>query len=131
MTLTRKDFAAFSLILLSLIAFYPELFLAKSASLIGDHLEQHYQWTYILAESVKQFQLPFWTPLVHSGFPLVAEGQVGAFYLPNLILCFLLPIQWAYSYMNVVHFLIAGIGTYLYARQMKLTHSASLVASFV
>ena len=114
-----------------LFAFYPELFLVKAAPLTGDHLEQHYPWAYLLAQSVKEFKLPFWTPLIHCGFPLVAESQVGAFYLPNLILYFSLPFHVAYSYMNLIHWFIAGWGTYLYAKHMKLGAMPSFVAAVI
>ena len=114
-----------------LFAFYPRLFLAQAAPLTGDHLEQHYPWAFLLAQSVKEFKLPFWTPLIQCGFPLVAESQVGAFYLPNLILFFLLPFHVAYSYMNLLHWFIAGWGTYAYARHMKLGAMASFVAAVI
>jgi len=114
-----------------LFAFYPELFLAQAAPLTGDHLEQHYPWASLLAQSVKEFKLPFWTSLIQCGFPLVAESQVGAFYLPNLILFFLLPFQVAYSYMNLFHWFIAGWGTYAYAKHMKLGAMASFVAAVI
>jgi len=123
-------FAIFGLLGL-LFAFYPELFLVKAAPLTGDHLEQHFPWAFQLAQSLKEFKLPFWTPLIQCGFPLVAESQVGAFYLPNLILYFFLPFRVAYSYMNLVHWFIAGWGTYLYAKQMKLGPMASFVAALI
>lgn len=127
----RIDFGCLAVLLGCLIIFYPDLFLARSASLMGDHMEQHYPWAFLLAESIKKFEWPWWTHQNHCGFPIAAEGQIGAFYPPNLILCFLLPIQWAYSYMNVLHFLIAGWATYLYARSMRFSTLAALVASFV
>ena len=61
----------------------------------------------------------------------MAEGQVGAFYPVNLILYLLLPFKWAYSYMNCVHFLIAGWGMYFYLRRVKLNSLSAFVASFV
>jgi len=114
-----------------LFAFYPDLFLVKAAPLTGDHLEQHYPWAFQLAQSLKEFKLPFWTPLIQCGFPLVAESQVGAFYIPNLLMYFCLPFHVAYSYMNLIHWFIAGWGTYAYAKQMKLGAEASFVAAVI
>ncbi len=116
---------------LSLFIFYPELFFAKAASLMGDHIEQHYPWALLLADSLRQFQIPFWTPLIHSGFPIAAESQIGIFYLPNLILYFLFPFHVAYSYMNLVHFYLAGASTYLYARLIKLERLPAFTAAFI
>ncbi len=101
--------------------FYPGLFVARVAALSGDHWEQHYPWMVLLARALQQGTLPFWTSFIHCGYPLAAEGQIGAFYPPNLLLCALLPIRWAYSYSSVVHFVLSGIGTYTYARRMGLS----------
>ena len=127
----RKDSLAILTLLGLLIFFYPALFLVKAAPLIGDSLEQHSPWAFQLAQSLKDLKLPFWTPLIQCGFPLVAESQIGAFYLPNLIFYGLLPFSMAYSYMNLLHWFIAGWGTYVYARQMKLEPMASFVAAAV
>jgi hypothetical protein len=114
-----------------LAIFFPGLFLVKAAPLIGDSLEQHYPWAFQLAQSIKEFKLPFWTPLIQCGFPLVAESQIGAFYLPNLFLLGFLPFHAAYSYMNLLHWFIAGWGTYAYAKQMKLGTMAAFVAAVI
>jgi hypothetical protein len=131
MTLSRKDVFFISGLALVLFIFYPDLFLAKRAILAADHIEQHYPWTSLLAESVKHFRLPFWTNLIQCGFPISAEGQIGVFYLPNLLLCFLLPVDWAYSYLFVIHFFLSGLGTYLYCRQMRLNELASFVSACI
>lgn len=131
MTSSRKDSLAVLALLGLLGLFFPDLFLVRSAPLIGDSLEQHYPWALQLAHSLKSFKLPFWTPFVQCGFPLVAESQIGAFYLPNLFLLGLLPFRAAYSYMNLLHWFIAGWGTYAYARQMKLESMAAFVAAVV
>jgi hypothetical protein len=118
-----------SLLAILVFLFYPDLFFAKIASLAGDHWEQHYPWAYHLSSALKSFRLPFWTNLIGSGFPIAAEGQIGVFYVPNLILHFLLPFKWAYSYQNVVHFAISGSGTYFYARSIQLKPVAAFVAA--
>ncbi|MGI6240841.1 MAG: hypothetical protein ACOYJW_02735 [Candidatus Omnitrophota bacterium] len=114
-----------------LFVFYPDLFLVKAAPLTGDHLEQHYPWAMLLWKSLRQGSLPFWTPLIQCGFPIAAEGQIGVFYLPNILLSLLLPFHWAYSYANLVHFLIAGWGTYAYLRKMKLMPSSAFIGAFI
>lgn len=122
---------SFFIILGLLFVVYPELFLARSAFLIRDHIHQHYPWAVLLSASIKSFRLPFWTSLIHSGFPIAAEGQIGIFYLPNLILYFFFPVQAAYSYLSVVHFFISGWATYLYVRQMQGSVAQALITAFV
>ena len=127
----KFDFYFLFGILFLLFLFYPELFFAKAGSLTVDHLFQHYPWAYLLSQSIHRLSFPFWTDLIHCGFPLVAEGQVGAFYLPNLVLYFLFPLNWAHAYMSLFHFLIVGGGLYFYARQMKMSAFGAFVSSFI
>ncbi|MBI3313841.1 MAG: hypothetical protein HYZ83_06370, partial [Candidatus Omnitrophica bacterium] len=126
-----KPYWPFAAIFLSLLIFYPELFLVRSAALMGDHYEQHYPWAYFLHTAVKNFRLPFWTFGIHCGFPIAAESQIGIFYLPNLLLSLLLPFHVAYSYALIVHFLLSGCATYLYVRQMKLEPLPAFIGAFV
>ena len=118
-------------ILACLFAFYPKFFFARSGFLVGDHLWQHYPWAELLWKSVHQFKLPFWTPLIQCGFPIAAESQIGVFYPPNLLLYLLLPLEWAHSYMNILHFLLSGFGTYFYARQIGFKPLGSFVSAFL
>ncbi len=127
----KKDFYSLLGIGVLLAVFYPDFFIAKSAALTGDHWEQHFAWAHYFAAQLKAGQWPFWTPLIHAGFPLAAEGQIGIFYPPNLLLYGLLPVHWAYSYSSLVHFFISGAGTYAYARQIKLSPSAAFVAAVI
>src|SRR3954453_2190505 len=39
----------------------------------------------LLHASLRAGELPFWTPYVFGGFPLFAEGQIGALYPPGLL----------------------------------------------
>ena len=94
------------------------LIILNGLFLKGDNLLQFYPWLKIYAESIKSFQFPFWTRYMHSGFPLMAEGQVGGFYPLNIIIFFTLPFRLAYNYSVVLHFILAGIFTYLYTRRI-------------
>ena len=38
-----------------------------------------------LHQSLRQGELPLWTPHIFGGFPLFAEGQIGALYPPALL----------------------------------------------
>ena len=126
-----ENLKAFLGILFLLFVFYPTLFLVRSAPLTGDHWEQHYPWAYLLSQSLHQGSLPFWTSLIQSGFPIAAESQIGIFYLPNLILYALLPFHTAYSYMNLIHFMLASWGTYAFARIIRLQPPGAFLAAVI
>lgn len=81
----------------------------------------------ILSNSYKAHQWPLWNPLLANGFPLLAEGQIGTFYLPNLLLFSLLPVVAAYNLNLVLVYIFLAVGTYLFGRAIGFS---KLVASF-
>lgn len=48
-----------------------------------DAIDVHYSSQKYFADHLRQGELPFWTPYVFSGFPFLADPQVGAWYPPN------------------------------------------------
>jgi hypothetical protein len=127
----RTDLLFCAAFLGALLLYYPELLLARSASLMGDHWEQHFPWAFTMAQSLRHGVSPFWTPLIQCGFPIMAESQMGLFYPPNLALYLLLPFQWGYAYLNLVHFLISGLGTYAYGRAIGMSPAGAFTAAVV
>ncbi|MDD5085091.1 MAG: hypothetical protein PHE61_03490 [Candidatus Omnitrophica bacterium] len=125
----QRDGIFILLIFVLLIIFYPQFFLAKGAFLTADHEEQHFPWAFLFSENIKQGIIPFWTSGIQCGFPIAAEGQIGVFYPPNLLFYLLLPIKVAYAYLTLFHFLIAGLGMYIYARRNVIGHLASFLAA--
>ena len=95
-----------------------KIFSVKWGFLEGDYKDQFYPWSYIYSNALKNFTFPFWTKYVHSGFPLMAEGQVGGFYPLNIVFFAFLPFKFAYNYIIILHFILAGSFTYLYTRKI-------------
>ena len=89
-------------------------------------------WTYFLpltiasVDRLKQATFPLWTPLIHSGFPLWADGQAGALYPPTLVLFLALPPLAAYQVGMIVHLAFAGLFMYAFAREIGLGSWAAL-----
>ena len=127
----RKDVLYFSLLFLSVALVFWDLIFLQRAFLSGDHLIQHYPWASFLQNQIRQFRLPWWTSQIQSGFPLLAEGQIGAFYLPNLVFLFLLPLKWAYNYEILFHYALAALFFYGYIRALKLSPEAALFSSLI
>jgi hypothetical protein len=99
----------------------------KESFLLGDYSVQHIPWSRFLADSLDTLSLPLWTPYMHSGFPILAEGQIGALYPPNLIMYFFLPYKIAYTYSIFLHFVLAGIFMYIYVREIGMSKTAATV----
>lgn len=129
--LRKKDIICLAAIIVLLFCFYPKLFMLKGAWLESDYREQHFPWANHLSEVLKEGELPFWTNEIQSGFPLVAEGQIAAFYMPNMILYRFLPIKQAYSFSLIFHLFFSGAMMFFFLRHLKLGRFASLFASAV
>jgi membrane protein YfhO len=96
----------------------------------GDIFLFFYPTHLVYASVIRQFRLPLWAPEMLSGFPLYAEGQIGALYPIHPILYGLLPIDIATNYDILFHLSWVAVGTFLFARSLKL-HTASAVLAAV
>ncbi|MEO8463106.1 MAG: hypothetical protein ABI555_07825 [Chloroflexota bacterium] len=61
-------------------------------------------------DALRAGRLPLWNDNLGLGFPLYAEGQIGAFYPPNWLIYQLPPLQ-ALDLSRFVHLVILGSGT--------------------
>lgn len=86
---------------------------------------------FFLSESLKRRELPLWNKDIGTGFPVLAEGQIGTFFLPNLILFGFLPFFLAWNLGYLLAFFTASFGTYLYGRKIGLSETAALLAALV
>lgn len=82
--------------------FYAAPLLSPQASIQWDAVDVHYCLQRYLGEEILAWRLPLWTPYVLSGFPFLADPQVGAFY----------PFNWP--------FILAGAGPKLIQAEIAL-----------
>ncbi|MDQ3098798.1 MAG: YfhO family protein [bacterium] len=109
------------LIVLPLIIFRPTL-LGTNVFALGDFsgsdlLELHLPFKAILHDAYTQGQFPLWTPYLSNGFPILAEGQSGPLYPPNILFAFLSPVL-SLNYSIILVFMIAGCGMYTFSRKI-------------
>lgn len=84
---------------------------------------------FFLAESLKNNQLPLWNPYVGNGFPSLAEGQTGTFFILNLILFKFFPFELAFNLGIVSIFITTTVGMYFFCREIKLSHFGSFFSA--
>lgn len=77
-----------------------------------------------------QGHFPFWNPYNFSGHPFLADPETAMFY-PFTYLFAILPPHLAFSWNYFLHFLLGGIGLFLYCRRLNFSYPASLVAAFI
>jgi hypothetical protein len=79
-------------------------------------------------DMIRHGQLPLWTPHVMSGYPLLAMTQLGLGY-PLTWAHLFLPSHWAEELYVLAPFLLAPAFTYVYARTIRRTPTAALLAA--
>ncbi len=84
---------------------------------------------HFLGRELHQARLPLWSPDIYMGYPLQAEGMMGAFYPPNLLLFGLLPPLPALNLSVLLPFFVAAFATYALARKLGAAIWPALVAA--
>ena len=101
---------------------------------LSDIWNFNYPLKNLLSESLKQGKFPLWTDMIGNGFPIAAEGQIGAFSPVNWIIFGLFPMPQAFTAALFLTFVIAFVGSYLLMRKIGLSRvfsaAAALFASF-
>ena len=105
-------FAAFAL---AVLVFYWVPLTDPSATQQWDSIDYHYSVQKFAAEELKSFRLPGWSEFSYSGFPFLADPQVGLWY----------PLNWPFFLLGItprilqfeiaVHALLACWGMWLLA----------------
>jgi uncharacterized membrane protein YfhO len=84
----------------------------------SDMMQLSFPQKYFLWESIQHNALPLWNRYLGNGFPMLAEGQTGTFFLPNLLLAkFTDPIT-LYNGGLVIAFIMLGMGMYLFISEL-------------
>ena len=79
-------------------------------------------------DALRAGHLPLWNDQLSFGFPLYAEGQIGAFYPPNWLIFQLPPLQ-ALDLTRFLHLSIAGLGLGLLALRLTGSRAGAAVAT--
>src|SRR5688572_22110284 len=101
---------------------------------LGDFTELHFPYRSWAAEELAKGRLPTWNPYVSAGHPALGDVQFGLLY----------PIGWLFAswyggqltYLGleqqvVLHFSVAAVGTYLFARIAGAGRAGAVLAALV
>jgi len=126
------DIVAFGLIAILALIFFWKFFFPVPQLLVTPDFGRSDAWhfsfptKYFLSQSLKQNRLPLWSSNLGGGFPLLAEGQTGTFFLPNLIFYKFLDPVIAYNFTLLLVPITIGWGMYVWLRMLKFDPLASL-----
>lgn len=137
MKLVYHTIFPFGFLFLFIIIFFLRLFYPESSLFMipdfgeSDVLHLNLPLKITLSASLKSHQWPLWTSLIGNGFPLLAEGQIGTFYLPNLIMFRFFDPIFAYNTNLVISYVIAAFGMYLFSKKLGMSRIISTYISFL
>lgn len=109
--------------------FLHPLLLGRGGFVVGDYKLQFYPWSWAYADALKKGFFLLWTPLIQSGFPLFAEGQMAMLYPPNILFFKFLPFTGAYNLVFLAHFAVAGIGAYRFGLKIGMSREGATLTA--
>jgi hypothetical protein len=125
--LRRGDAAVLAVIVAFFTLMFAQQIFGGKFLLAGDPLYYSYPLRSIGWEMIRGGQLPLWTPLVLSGYPLLSMSQL-AFAYPLTWGYLFLPGHWAEQVYVLAPFLLSPAFTYAYARETGRSRTAALLA---
>ena len=105
----------------------PEGYTQPANHILSDQVYYFFPWKVFTLRSFAQGQLPLWNPYVSGGVPFVGNIQSAVFSPFNLV-SYLLPLYPSYVITAILILSVAGIFTFLFAREIGLGKSGALLA---
>ncbi|MCK4352776.1 YfhO family protein [candidate division WOR-3 bacterium] len=91
--------------------------------LLGGYVGEHWISSFIKSH----WRFPMWQPYIYGGLPTIASAPGDCFYITNLLRLFI-PGHLALVYGFIFHTFLAGLGMYLFLKELKLDIYSSFMA---
>ena len=118
---------AAALLAFAVLIFYWIPLTDPNTSIQWDAVDTHYSPQKYFADHVREGEIPYWTPYIFSGFPFLADPQVGAWY----------PLNWPFFLTGItprviqveiaVHAFLACLGAFLLLVRVVPNRQAALI----
>jgi len=105
----------------------PEGYTHPGNQLLADQVYQFFPWKTFTRRSLAQGTLPLWNPYTAGGQPFVGNGQ-SALFDPFNLLGRLFPLYTSYVVVAFLRLFVAGLSTYLFAREIGISKIGALLA---
>lgn len=97
----------------------------------GDIARIYHPQRVALSQALAEERLPWWTPEVGIGYPMLASGEIGALYPLNWPLYLAFAPERALSLSILLHYMLAGVGFFWLGRTLGMTRVGALLGSVV
>lgn len=95
----------------------------------GDIMDYFFPQKVYLAKWLAEGDLPLWNNLVNLGYPFVADSQIALWYPTTIPLYSMMSVEGAFQTNILIHYVIAFLGTWAYARTIGLRQTGSLACA--
>ena len=129
------DFCAIVIIFCVVSIFFFPFFFPEPKLLVTPDFGRSDSWhfsvptKFLLWQSLKHNTLPLWSPYLGGGFPVFAEGQVGALFPLNLILFKFFDFAIAYNLALASTVALFSLGTYFFLLVLTKSRLGSLLGA--
>lgn len=123
----RADATVVALVAVFFALFFARVFADHRFIIKADALFYTYPLRTVAWEMLRSGQLPLWTPLLLSGYPLVSVALLAVCY-PLTWGHLFLPGHWAEQVYALAPFLLSPLTTYAYAREIGRSRLAAMLA---
>jgi len=106
----------------------PEGYTGPGNPILSDQVYQFFPWKVFTLRSLAQGQLPLWNPYADGGLPFIGNA-LSAIFSPFNLLGYLLPLYPSYVVTAILRLSVAGIFTFLFAREIGLGKPGALLAT--
>jgi hypothetical protein len=95
-----------------------------------DMVDQYFPWRYHVVSCLRNGELPLWNPYNFAGYPIHADPQSGAWYMPLWLFALLGNYTAHANAVEVfLHIWLAGVGMYLLTRRFYGNQWIAIIAS--
>ncbi|MDP3998636.1 MAG: YfhO family protein [bacterium] len=95
-----------------------------------DVIREAYPWKFFATGEIKNGRLPYWNPYSFAGNPQLANFQTAAFYPLNLVFL-VFPFDLGWTIFIFFQPILAGLFTYLFAKELGLRRIAAVFSGIV
>lgn len=99
-----------------------------SNALLTDQVVQFLPWQLFARQWLSQGKLPLWNPYNDAGLPFVGNAQ-SAIFSPFHLMGYLFPLRLSFTVVAILRLVLAGLFTYLFAREIGIGREGALLAA--
>lgn len=125
-----EPWAAPVLIAIAVLIFYAIPMISENAYIHWDAVDVQLPLQRYFANHMMSGHLPHWTPYLFSGYPLLANPEIGAWYPPNWPFFLLRVNLLAIQFELVLNAIIACVGAWLFFRTTVCKSAGSIFGAF-